>query len=89
MHLIPRPLLLAACVTLLAACGGDNVKPTPPPAAVKPTPTAPRVKVGIALGVAVVLALAIAASARFVPMRRFVVPVSPPEASPEKVHLAA
>ena len=26
MHLIPRPLLLAACVTLLAACGGDNVK---------------------------------------------------------------
>ncbi len=43
----------------------------------------------IALGVAVVLALAIAASARFVPMRRFVVPVSPPEASPEKVHLAA
>ena len=50
MHLIPRPLLLAACVTLLAACGGDNVKPTPPPAAVKPTPTAPKVKVGIALG---------------------------------------
>ena len=50
MHLIPRPLLLAACVTLLAACGGDNVKPTPPPAAVKPTPAAPKVKVGIALG---------------------------------------
>ena len=50
MHLIPRPLLLAACVTLLAACGGDNVKPTPPSAAVKPTPAAPKVKVGIALG---------------------------------------
>jgi len=52
MHLIPRtrPLLLAACVALLAACGGDNVKPTPPPAAVKPTPAAPKVKVGIALG---------------------------------------
>ncbi len=50
MHLIPRPLLLAACVTLLAACGGDNVKPTPPPPTVKPTPAAPKVKVGIALG---------------------------------------
>ena len=50
MHLIPRPLLLAACVALLAACGGDNAKPTPPSAAVKPTPAAPKVKVGIALG---------------------------------------
>ena len=50
MHLIPRPLLLAACVTLLAACGGDNVKPTPPRAAAKPTPAAAKVKVGIALG---------------------------------------
>ena len=44
MHLIPRtrPLLLAACVTLLAACGGDNVKPAPPPAVAKPVPACQR-----------------------------------------------
>ena len=45
-----RPLLLLPLALLLGACGGDNVKPTPPSAAVKPTPAAPKVKVGIALG---------------------------------------
>jgi len=35
---------------LLAACGGDNVKPTPPPVPVATVPPAPKLKVGIALG---------------------------------------
>ena len=52
MHLIrrSRPFLFACCAVLLAACGGDNVKPAPPPAVVKPALPAPRLKVGIALG---------------------------------------
>ena len=44
--LLASPLLL-----VLAACGGDNVRPTaPPPVTTKPVPAAPEPKVGIALG---------------------------------------
>ena len=47
-----RCLLLAFALTLLAGCGGDAVKPTPPAAVIKPIPPAPPVKIriGIALG---------------------------------------
>ena len=44
------PALLLGSV-FLAACGGDNVRPTaPPPVTRKPGPAAPEPKVGIALG---------------------------------------
>ena len=44
------PALLLGSV-FLAACGGDNVRPTaPPPVTTKPVPAAPEPKVGIALG---------------------------------------
>ncbi|HHA2571367.1 TPA: patatin-like phospholipase family protein, partial [Stenotrophomonas maltophilia] len=45
----PRMLLSVALIGLLAGCGGDPVRPTPPPA---PTvvPQAKPVKIGIALG---------------------------------------
>ena len=47
-----RCLLLAFALTLLAGCGGDAIKPTPPAAVIKPVPPAPPVKIriGIALG---------------------------------------
>jgi NTE family protein len=51
-----RPLLLTALAVLLAACGGNEVRPTPPsdaavvPAAAQPAPKVAPVKVGIALG---------------------------------------
>jgi len=45
-----RPFLFACCAVLLAACGGDNVRPAPPPVAVATVPPAPKLKVGIALG---------------------------------------
>ena len=46
-----RPLLLASLAVVLAACGGEAVKPTPPSEAVVATPvTAPRVRIGLALG---------------------------------------
>ncbi|MFC3551988.1 patatin-like phospholipase family protein [Lysobacter cavernae] len=44
------PLLLAVLVSALAACGGDNVKPAPPPAVVTPPAPAPKVRIGLALG---------------------------------------
>lgn len=45
----PRPLLSIALLGLLAGCGGDPVRPTPP-AAVAVVPQAKPVKIGIALG---------------------------------------
>ncbi len=44
-----RLLLSLALFGLLAACGGENTKPTPPPAARPATPLKP-VKIGVALG---------------------------------------
>ncbi|MET4681626.1 NTE family protein [Stenotrophomonas rhizophila] len=44
-----RLTLSVALLGLLAGCGGDPVRPTPPPAAVPVTPAKP-VKIGIALG---------------------------------------
>ena len=47
-----RCLSLAFAFTLLAGCGGESVKPTPPAPAVKVVPPAPpaKVRIGIALG---------------------------------------
>ncbi|WMJ71132.1 patatin-like phospholipase family protein [Stenotrophomonas sp. 24(2023)] len=47
----PRVLLSVALLGLLAGCGGEAVRPTPPPApTVVPPPQAKPVKIGIALG---------------------------------------
>lgn len=44
-------LSVAGLVVLLAACGGEAVKPTPPPAVVvAPVPAAPPLRIGLALG---------------------------------------
>ncbi len=47
-----RCLSLAFALTLLAGCGGESVKPTPPAPAVKVVPPAPpaKIRIGIALG---------------------------------------
>jgi len=47
-----RRLLFAFALTLIAGCGGESVKPTPPAAAVKVVPPAPpaKIRIGIALG---------------------------------------
>ena len=44
---LPFTLVLAAA---LGACGGDNVKPTPPVAVTPPPPPLPKIRVGVALG---------------------------------------
>jgi NTE family protein len=45
-----RPVLLACLAVLLGACGGEAVRPTPPPSVATPPVQAPKVRIGIALG---------------------------------------